>query len=115
MRLQQILINLLNNAIKFTSYGEIKLSVSDVLEDNQAKLLFKISDTGIGIPETFIKKIFDAFSQVDSSNQRRYGGAGLGLTISLQLCRMMGGTMNVKNRIDTQGSIFSMLLPIKKP
>ncbi len=113
MRLQQILINLLNNAIKFTKNGEVILRVSELPEKEE--LLFEILDTGIGIPEELQQKIFDAFSQADSSEQRRYGGVGLGLTISLQLCQLMGGSLEARNRSDKRGSIFSMRLPIHRP
>ena len=91
-RLRQIVINLLGNAAKFTERGEIGLRVGvDSRESEKVVLRFTVHDTGIGIPQDKQGKIFDAFSQADGSTTRRFGGTGLGLTISRRLVEMMGG------------------------
>jgi signal transduction histidine kinase/FixJ family two-component response regulator len=91
-RLTQIIVNLIGNALKFTSKGEVELCVElDGLEEDQATLHFSVRDTGIGIPADKHKTIFEAFSQADSATTRKFGGTGLGLTISTQLVRIMGG------------------------
>ncbi|MFL6352799.1 MAG: two-component regulator propeller domain-containing protein [Bryobacteraceae bacterium] len=98
LRLRQVLLNLTDNAIKFTSEGNITLSVTtDQLSDTEAVLHFAVADTGIGIPVQKQKTIFEAFSQADSSSTRRYGGTGLGLTISYQLVALMGGRLWVES------------------
>ncbi|MDD5295614.1 MAG: response regulator [Rhodocyclaceae bacterium] len=106
-RLRQVLINLLSNAIKFTPQGEVVVSVGLLaLEGGNATLKFSVRDTGIGIDAEKQKIIFEAFSQVDSSNTRRYGGTGLGLTISSRLVKYMGGTLGVESE-PGKGSTFS--------
>ena len=98
-RLRQILINLAGNAIKFTKKGEVVIRALLENEDETCvTVLFRISDTGIGIPEDRIGRLFKSFSQVDSSTTRKYGGTGLGLTISKQLVEMMGGRIEVKSQ-----------------
>jgi two-component system, sensor histidine kinase and response regulator len=105
-RLCQILNNLIGNAIKFTPQGEVNLHVSLEAEDeNQARVRFKVSDTGIGIPSGKIESLFSAFSQVDASTTRRFGGTGLGLSISKQLAEMMGGRIGVQSE-EGKGSTF---------
>jgi signal transduction histidine kinase/CheY-like chemotaxis protein len=107
VRLKQILINLLSNAIKFTNEGSIKLNVSVIekkSEDNYV-IRFAVIDTGIGILEKNQKKIFKAFSQEDSSTTRKFGGTGLGLTISNQLLALMESRLQLKSKIDN-GSTF---------
>ena len=105
-RLRQILVNLLNNAIKFTNTGEIAVNVqARVTENNQHELRFSIRDTGIGIPKDKMSKLFESFSQVDSSTTRKYGGTGLGLAISRELAEKMGGTMWVESEAN-KGSTF---------
>ncbi|HMU65590.1 MAG TPA: ATP-binding protein, partial [Cellvibrionaceae bacterium] len=97
MRLQQIVVNLVGNAFKFTKAGYIHLHVR-LFQDEQPqapKLLFSVSDTGIGIERHIKDSLFEAFSQADSSTSRHYGGTGLGLTISKQLANMMGGEIGV--------------------
>jgi signal transduction histidine kinase/CheY-like chemotaxis protein/ligand-binding sensor domain-containing protein len=93
MRLRQVLINLLGNAMKFTHRGEIYLGVKQLktFNDNEIEVEFEIKDTGIGIPEDKLPKLFEAFSQVDSSTTRKYGGSGLGLAICRRLVNLMGG------------------------
>jgi PAS domain S-box-containing protein len=105
-RLRQILINLISNAIKFTERGEIFVSVSsELLEENKHKLIFAVKDTGIGIPKEKMDRLFKPFSQVDSSTSRNYGGTGLGLVISKKLVEVMGGTMSVESDIN-EGTTF---------
>jgi PAS domain S-box-containing protein len=111
-RLRQILINLLNNAIKFTDTGEVVLSVDGkALESGGEevgrwhRLHFAVRDTGIGIPTDRLGRLFESFSQVDASTTRRYGGTGLGLAISKRLCELMGGTIWVESRVG-EGSTF---------
>ena len=105
-RLRQILINLINNAIKFTKKGEVNLRVT-LKEDTEkySVIYFEVTDTGIGIPETRMEKLFKTFSQVDTSTTREYGGTGLGLVISKQLTEMMGGEIGVRSN-EGKGSIF---------
>jgi len=97
MRLRQVLINLIGNAIKFTHSGEIFLDVvvKDLLSDDEIELGFELRDTGIGIPADKLSKLFEAFSQVDSSTTRKYGGTGLGLVICERLLSLMGGNITV--------------------
>jgi PAS domain S-box-containing protein len=97
-RLRQILTNLLGNAIKFTSAGEVAICVSRVDEaENGVLLRFSVRDTGIGIPADKVGRLFDKFSQVDASTTRQYGGSGLGLAISKQLTELMGGRIGVES------------------
>ncbi len=106
LRLRQVLLNLLDNAIKFTDKGRIDVSVSDGnLENGRQEILFSIKDTGIGISENDISKLFQPFSQVDMSNTRKYGGTGLGLAISRQLVELMGGKIWVESEAG-KGSTF---------
>lgn len=113
-RLRQILSNLLGNAIKFTEQGEIVVRVT-VLEVTATAytLCFAVSDTGIGIPTHLQKRIFEAFDQADGSMTRRYGGTGLGLTITKQLVELMGGTITVHS-IKGQGSRFEFTLQMER-
>ena len=98
-RLRQILTNLVGNAIKFTQKGEVLVRAFLVEEnDDSAALGFEVKDTGVGIPVKEQARIFESFSQSDSSMSRKFGGTGLGLTISRQLCQMMGGEMGVESR-----------------
>lgn len=108
-RLQQILLNLIGNAIKFTSRGEITLSV----EGGRETIHFAVADTGIGIPQDRLQAIFQPFVQVDTSTTRRFGGTGLGLSICAHLVRLMGGAIEVKS-VAGQGSVFrfTVLLPL---
>jgi PAS domain S-box-containing protein len=114
VRIKQILINLLSNAVKFTNVGSIKLNVS-VLEkykSNNCIIRFSVIDTGIGILEKNQKKIFKAFSQEDSSTTRKFGGTGLGLTISNQLLALMESRLQLESKIDI-GSNFYFDLNLK--
>jgi PAS domain S-box-containing protein len=105
-RLQQILINLVGNAIKFTENGEIKITAAlEALEAGHAVIRFNVSDTGVGIPEGRRVAIFSPFTQADGSTTRKFGGTGLGLTISKQLSELMGGTIGVESEMG-KGSTF---------
>nr|WP_279343242.1 ATP-binding protein [Fundidesulfovibrio terrae] len=107
-RLRQILTNLAGNAIKFTSQGQVGISVEleETPSPESVRLLFSVSDTGIGIPADMQENIFASFTQVGSSSHRQYGGTGLGLAISKSLVEMMGGTIRVESEEGT-GSTFS--------
>jgi CheY-like chemotaxis protein len=117
-RLRQVLINLLNNAVKFTEQGEVVLTVS--LAEEQAKpvpassvlLHFTVRDTGIGIPADRLNRLFQSFSQVDSSTSRKYGGTGLGLAISRRLAELMGGRMWVESQVGI-GSTFHFTIQME--
>lgn len=115
VRLRQVLINLIGNAIKFTDSGEIIVSVECSKESyclEKCNLLFSISDMGIGIPAHKLESIFQVFSQGDSSTTRRYGGTGLGLSISRKLVELMGGRLEVKSR-EGEGSTFYFNLELE--
>lgn len=108
-RLEQILKNLLSNAIKFTSEGSITLKVSN--DAAKQKVIFKVTDTGIGIAENKLRMVFEAFQQADGSTQRKYGGTGLGLSISRELARLLGGEIDLKST-EGVGSEFTLTVPI---
>jgi PAS domain S-box-containing protein len=112
-RINQILLNLLNNAIKFTDHGEVKLK-SEMLENNKdvIKLKFSVQDTGIGMSEVESQKIFRPFSQADGSTARKFGGTGLGLSISKKLVEMMAGEIGVDSEIG-KGSTFWFTISLK--
>ena len=93
-RLRQIILNLVNNAVKFTDAGEVHLDVkTSKQEGDRWEIHFKIADTGIGIPGENLKRLFNPFTQVDSSTTRRFGGSGLGLVICKRLIEFMNGTI----------------------
>jgi signal transduction histidine kinase/CheY-like chemotaxis protein len=107
MRLRQILVNLIGNAIKFTAQGEIAINVHCKEQDeNGHHLVFSVTDTGIGISKEGVEKLFKAFQQVDTSTTRRYGGTGLGLVISKRLAEFMGGTIWVESEPGKGSSFF---------
>jgi signal transduction histidine kinase/CheY-like chemotaxis protein len=112
-RLRQVLVNLVGNAIKFTSQGHVLIHVFTSREieiNDKITVRFEICDTGIGIPENRIHLLFDSFSQVDSSSTRKYGGTGLGLTISRKLVEAMGGEIVLKS-VEGEGSVFAFEIP----
>ena len=108
-RIRQILLNLVDNAIKFTHQGEVELSVAFETVKDEIGCRFKVRDTGIGMSRETQTRLFQAFSQADSSTTRRYGGTGLGLAVSHQLAGLMGGRLTVESAPD-QGSSFTLML-----
>ncbi len=114
VRLHQIILNLVSNAVKFTTTGKITVSVRLLNEDkDKATIEFAVTDTGIGIQEDKIAKIFENFQQASSRTSRLYGGTGLGLSIVKQLVEPQGGSISVKSKID-EGSTFSFILSFQK-
>ena len=109
-RLKQIILNLLSNACKFTESGEVTLKVNLESHDTKSNVTIAVSDTGIGLSAEQIEKLFEDFSQADSSTTRRFGGTGLGLAISRRLARMMGGDIRVESTLN-EGSTFTLCLP----
>jgi signal transduction histidine kinase len=106
-KVRQALFNLLSNAAKFTDHGTISLTVQ---QDSDDWLNFAVSDTGIGMTEEQLGRLFEAFSQAEASTRSRYGGTGLGLAISRHFCRLMGGDLTVES-VYGQGSTFTVRLP----
>jgi len=118
-RLRQCLVNLTDNAIKFTEQGHVSIKVSLETTDNQSNVRFDVEDTGIGIPEDRQKVIFESFTQADESTSRKFGGTGLGLTITKQLTGLLGGELTLTSEAG-KGSVFSLVVPagldvIKQP
>ena len=108
-RLRQVILNLVGNAMKFTETGEVMLDVAvEQVTANEVVLRFRVTDTGIGIAEDKLWTIFGAFVQADASTTRRYGGTGLGLTISAQLVELMGGRIWIESEVG-KGSRFHFL------
>lgn len=113
-KLNQILINLIGNAIKFTHEGDILVIIKKIAStDDQIDLIFSVKDTGIGISKENQQELFDAFTQVDNSNKRKYGGTGLGLAISKFLAEMMGGQIWVESK-EGEGSTFSFTISVPR-
>lgn len=111
-RLKQVLLNLLNNAIKFTETGVVNLTITPLhITPDKARLLFEVSDTGIGIAKEKLADLFQPFTQAESSTSRRYGGSGLGLAISHKLIQYMGGELHVES-VPNQGSRFFFTIDI---
>lgn len=114
VRVRQVLFNLVGNAVKFTPKGSVKVTVHRLSLVDGDWLLFEVSDTGIGIPESHLDRIFDAFSQVEGSSTRQFGGTGLGLSISRNFVRLMGGELTVESVLG-HGSVFSFTIPLRLP
>lgn len=118
VRIRQVFVNLLGNAIKFTQHGEIFVSLKkagSIYQKNNKKYIdveLSVRDTGIGIPKEKLKKVFDSFTQADSSTTRKYGGTGLGLTISKSLADLMQGNLRVESE-PGKGSTFTLYLPLE--
>jgi CheY-like chemotaxis protein len=113
-RLRQILLNLLNNGVKFTEAGSVRLNARvDATSAGRVLLRFEITDTGIGIPADRIDHLFKRFSQIDGSTTRKYGGTGLGLAICKQLAELMGGTVGVRSQLG-RGSTFWFTVELKQ-
>ncbi|HXH29287.1 MAG TPA: HAMP domain-containing protein [Bacteriovoracaceae bacterium] len=111
-RVQQILKNLLSNAFKFTEQGKVTLKINQTIVSGEKRLVFSVTDTGIGIPKEKQNLIFEAFQQADGTTNRKYGGTGLGLTISRQIARLLGGSIIVESAPGI-GSTFTLDLPFK--
>jgi PAS domain S-box-containing protein len=112
LRVRQVLTNLVGNAIKFTSEGGVRIAVEPGKPlGGLGRIRFSVTDSGIGIPEEKLDRLFKDFSQVDGSITRRYGGTGLGLSISRRLVDLMGGTLTVQSR-EGEGSTFEVVLPL---
>ena len=109
LRLRQILVNLVGNAVKFTEAGHVELRVSCTRKDGEARVRFDVNDTGIGITHEQMARLFQPFNQADESTTRRFGGSGLGLTISQRLSKLLGGTIAACSTPD-KGSTFSVTL-----
>lgn len=109
-RLMQCLINLINNAIKFTDQGHVHLNISTQQHQSQPFINFAVEDTGIGIPQSKQQTIFESFTQAEESTHRKYGGTGLGLAITKQLANLFGGELNLSSRIN-KGSTFTLAMP----
>ncbi|MEM7118862.1 MAG: ATP-binding protein [Chloroflexota bacterium] len=110
-RLSQMLLNLLSNAAKFTEDGNIELQISCYEKKHVAWLALCVADNGIGMSAKQVKKIFNPFTQADASTTRRFGGTGLGLTITQEFCELMGGHIEVESTVDV-GSAFTIHVPI---
>lgn len=109
-KVRQILLNLLNNACKFTSAGTVSLHIERQSQPEKDWVLFRVADTGIGMTDDQMAHLFQDFSQADSSTTRKYGGTGLGLAISRRFARLMGGDITVQSTLH-QGSVFTVILP----
>jgi signal transduction histidine kinase len=107
-RVSQILRNLVSNAVKFTEHGEIRVSAR--MDEETDGIEFIVSDTGIGIPERDLERIFEDYSQLESALQKRSVGTGLGLPLSRRLTTLLGGTLTVTSTVG-KGSIFTLRLP----
>ncbi|RYD57600.1 MAG: response regulator [Sphingobacteriales bacterium] len=110
MRVEQIIKNLMSNALKFTSQGYVSLDVS---AEGKDYVVFKVKDTGVGIPEDKQQLVFEAFQQADGSTRRKFGGTGLGLSISRELARLLGGEIFLQSKVG-EGSEFSVKIPVSK-
>jgi signal transduction histidine kinase len=110
-KLRQVLLNLLSNACKFTDNGKIELSVSRTTHSGSDWIRFMVNDTGIGISDEHLGKLFSEFTQADSSTTKKYGGTGLGLVLSQRFCELMGGYITVSSE-EGRGSTFVVVIPV---
>ncbi|GGM07159.1 histidine kinase [Streptomyces fumigatiscleroticus] len=121
-RLRQVLRNLLSNAVKFTEHGSVELRIEPAADDEVpqgvvrggAVVAFRVTDTGIGIPEQHLETIFGAFQQADGTTSRKYGGTGLGLSITREIAHLLGGAVTVDSTPGL-GSTFTLFLPVARP
>lgn len=111
VRVNQCLVNLANNAIKFTESGHVYVNVSAEQDNDRQWVRFDVEDTGIGIPEDRQESVFEAFTQVDGSTTRRFGGTGLGLTITRKLAELLGGDLSLHSEVD-RGTVFTLRIPL---
>ncbi len=111
-KVRQSLFNLLSNASKFTENGTITLSIIRETENEDDWMVFSVQDTGIGVPAEMLDKLFEEFTQADASTKRKYGGTGLGLTITQRFCEMLGGTIGIESE-EGVGTTFTIRLPAK--
>ncbi|WP_062149533.1 sensor histidine kinase [Beggiatoa leptomitoformis] len=115
VKLRQCVLNLLSNAAKFTQQGQITLEVKRIVDhNNESWITFRVMDTGIGMTTEQINKLFGAFTQMDSSSTRRYGGTGLGLALTRHFARLLGGDVNVISE-KGKGSTFTLFIPVMLP
>ena len=112
MRLRQIVLNLLGNAVKFTEEGEVALGLEIIPSGDDRVIRITVRDTGIGIPADRLENVFEKFTQADATTARRFGGTGLGLPISAELARLMGGDLRVESELG-KGSVFILDLPLR--
>lgn len=112
MRLRQIVLNLLGNAVKFTEEGEVALGLELIGSGDDRVMRITVRDTGIGIPADRLESVFEKFTQADATTARRFGGTGLGLPISAELARLMGGDLRVESELG-EGSVFILDLPLR--
>jgi signal transduction histidine kinase len=113
-KVRQVLLNLMSNACKFTQKGCIRLVTRRETRDDGDWMIFNVEDNGIGMTDAQLDRIFDAFTQADESTSRRYGGTGLGLTISREFCELLGGEIHVVSE-EGKGSTFTVSLPARAP
>lgn len=111
-KVRQITINLLSNASKFTEQGTVTLRIRKTTDQTVEQIIFEVEDTGIGMSPEQVERVFEAFTQADNSTTRKYGGTGLGLTISKRFSQMMGGDITVESE-EGKGTTFTLILPVK--
>ena len=113
-KVRQVLLNLLSNSAKFTEQGNVQLRASREFLNGSDWFTFSVTDNGIGMSPEQLERAFEAFTQADESTSRKYGGTGLGLTITREFCELLGGGIKVKSEKDN-GSVFTVTLPAEPP